>query len=154
MNLKTIALSILTAFAFSQAVAAADAGHPHTHAKKEAGPNGGRLITSLVPHAEFFVTADRKVQITFIDENDQPTAPAQQVVTVTTGSRLAPTKLTFSRSGDVLLSDAALPAGNDFPTVVQIKPSPDAEIVTTKFYLNLSKCPECKLGEYACICDH
>jgi hypothetical protein len=64
MKLKLIALPLLAALAFALSAPAAD----HDHDKKEAGPNGGRLLTALDPHAEFFVTADRKVQITFLDE--------------------------------------------------------------------------------------
>ena len=52
-----------------------DHDHGHTHAKKEAGPNGGRLLTALEPHAEFFVLPDRRVQITFLDAQDKPVAP-------------------------------------------------------------------------------
>lgn len=150
MKLKLIILPILVALASVNPAAAAD----HSHEKKEAGPNGGRLLKAIDPHAEFFVTADRKVQITFLDENDKPVAPGGQIVTVTAGDRTAPTQLTFTKSGNVLVSDVALPAGNDFPTVVQIKLSPDAKTVTEKFNLNMSTCPECKHGEYACICDH
>lgn len=156
MKLKIVVLPILAALALSLPASAAEQkpAADHDHEKKEAGPNGGRLITSLQPHAEFFVTADRKVQITFLDEDDKPVVPAGQIVTVTAGERSAPTKLTFTKSGNVLISDVALPAGNDFPTVVQIKASPDAQTVTEKFNLNLSTCPECKNAEYACICDH
>jgi hypothetical protein len=91
------------------------------HETIQAGPNGGRLLTKIQPRAEFLLTAERKVQITFVGADGKPIAPAEQVVTVTTGNRAAPIKLSFSKTGTVLLSDAALPPGNDFPTVVQIK---------------------------------
>jgi hypothetical protein len=149
MKTKSLLLGLLTALAFTSSLPGADREH-----KKEAGPNGGRLLTSIEPHAEFFVTADRKVQITFVDDNGQPVAPGDQIVIVTTGERSAPTKLTFTKTGKALISDAALPAGNGLPTVVQIKSSPDAKTVTEKFNLDLSICPECKHGEYACVCDH
>lgn len=151
---------LAAALAFTVAVApraiAAEHSHDHghEHAKKEAGPNGGRLITSVEPHAEFFVTAERKVQITFVDDAGKVVAPAGQVVTVTAGDRSAPTKLTFAAAGNSLISNAVLPAGNDFPTVVQIKASADAKTVTEKFNLNMSKCSDCSLAEYACTCAH
>lgn len=126
----------------------------HAHEKKVAGPNRGRILTGLEPRAEFFVTAARKVQITFLGKDGRPVPPAEQVVTVTAGDRAAPTKLSFSKSGNVLLSNAALPAGADIPTVVQIVPTPGAETVTHKFNTDLSKCGGCKNAEYACICDH
>ena len=122
--------------------------------KKIAGPNGGRLLTVIEPHAEFFVTSDRKVQITFVDDQLAPTPPAQQSVIVNAGDRSKPTTLNFTRHGDVLLSDGQLPDGNNFPTVVQIKMTPDAKTTVTRFNLNTITCSECSYSEYACICDH
>lgn len=128
--------------------------HDHDHGKKEAGPNGGRVIASVEPHLEFFVTSDRKVQITFLDDDEKAIAPAEQTVTVICGDRSSPTKLSFTKTGNVLLSDNTLPEGNDIPTVVQIKTTPDAKTVLEKFNLNLDQCPTCKFKEYACICEH
>ena len=130
------------------------AGKDHSHEKKVAGPNGGRILTSIEPHAEFFVTADRTVQITFVDDDFKPIAPAGQVVVVTTGERSAPVKMSFSKTDNTLLSEQSVPEGNSFPVVVQIKTSPDAKAIVEKFTLNLSNCPDCKLAEYACICSH
>lgn len=126
----------------------------HDDDKKVAGPNGGRILTTIEPRAEFFVTPDRKVQITFLGADGQAIAPADQSVTVTAGNRTAPTTLQFAKSGDRLLSDGALPAGNRMPAVVQIKASPEAKVVIERFTVNLATCPECKYAEYACICDH
>ncbi len=130
------------------------AGKNHSHEKKVAGPNGGRLLVSMEPHAEFLVTADRKVQITFVDDALKPLAPAAQVVTVTTGERSAPVKLSFAKTDNALLSEQTVPEGNNFPVVVQIKTSADAKAIVEKFTLNLSNCPDCKYAEYACICSH
>jgi len=44
------------------------------------------------PKAEFFVTKDRKVQITFLDKEGKAIEPAAQVVTVTAGERSAPVR--------------------------------------------------------------
>jgi hypothetical protein len=126
----------------------------HAHQKKTAGPNGGRVLMKVDPHAEFFVLSDRKVQITFLGDDGKVIAPGAQVITVTAGSRAAPTKLNFSRLGDVLLSDAALPEGNNFPAVVQIKVTAEAKAVIEKFNVNLSTCSGCSLAEYACTCGH
>ena len=147
MKIAILRILTLTALAFIAPVA-------NAHEKTEAGPNRGRLITSVTPHAEFFVTADRKVQITFVGADGKPVAPADQVVVVIAGDRSAPTKLTFTKTGNVLLSDAALPAGNDFPTVVQIKTTPEAKPVYARFNLNTSICGECQNAEYACVCGH
>ncbi|MGC4073545.1 MAG: hypothetical protein QM760_13725 [Nibricoccus sp.] len=111
-------------------------------------------MNAFDPAAEFFVTADRKVQITFLGKDGKAISPAAQVVTVTAGDRSAPTKLTFVKSGDVLISDVALPPGNNFPAVVQIKAAPDVKAVAAKFNVNLEKCSECDKAEYACCCGH
>lgn len=158
MNIKSLILPFIAALALSLPVSAADkkkGDHDHDHAKEKKiiAPNGGRIITAVEPHAEFLVTKDRKVQITFLGEDGKAIAPASQVVTVTAGERSSPTKLTFAKSGNMLVSDGVLPAGNDFPTVVQIKATPDAKAVTEKFNLNLSKCPTCSFAEYACTCE-
>lgn len=127
----------------------------HVHEKGEAGPNGGRIITSVDPAIEFFVTDGRKVQITFLG-TDHKTAvfPGTQTVSLIAGDRSNPTMLAFTRNGKLLLSDGALPEGDDFPTVLEIRPTPDAEPTREKFNLDLSDCPTCEFREYACICDH
>ena len=126
----------------------------HTHNKIIAGPNGGRVLTAVEPHAEFFVTDDRKVQITFVDDDIKAVALGEQSVSVIAGDRSSPTQLTFAKSGETLISDKTLPEGNDFPVVVQIKTSPGAETVREQFNVNLKDCPTCDQQEYACICDH
>ncbi|MDA9924868.1 hypothetical protein N9E25_16215 [Verrucomicrobiales bacterium] len=128
--------------------------HGHEHGGIEDGPNGGRLLTTVEPHLEFFVTDDRKVQITSIDEEEKAQPIGEQVVKVIGGSRSNPIRLSFAKQGDVLMSDIAFPEGNDFPVVVQIKNTADGETVTEKFNLNLVQCPECPNKEYACTCDH
>ena len=151
MKIKSIVLSFITILAL--AVTAAASGD-HSHEKKTAGPNGGRVLTKIDPHAEFFVMADRKAQITFLDDAGKAIAPSGQSVTMVAGVRTAPTKFTFVRSGDVLVSDGPLPAGKNFPAVIQIKSAPDAKAVVEKFNVDLSVCSGCSLAEYACICGH
>jgi hypothetical protein len=136
------------------AVGLSAASHAQEAKKKVAGPNGGRIIASLEPRAEFFVTPDRKVQITFLDKSGKTIPPADQVVTIVAGERMSPTTLTFSKAGNQLVSNVALPKGDDVPAVVQIRPTPGAKAVTEKFNVDLAKCGECKLAEYACICGH
>jgi len=126
----------------------------HDHDKAEAGPNGGKVIHEVEPHLEFFVTKDRKVQITALGEDGKAMPIGEQTVRVTGGSRSNPTKMSFEKKGDVLISNIAFPEGNDFPVVVQIKTAPDAKTVMEKFNLNLADCPTCDYKEYACTCDH
>ena len=133
---------------------ALSANFASAHETITAGPNRGRMLTKSKPPAEFLVTAERKVQITFIGADGKPVAPADQVVTVTTGNRAAPTTLTFTKAGNSLLSDALIPEGNGFPTVVQIKATPKEKASVARFNLNTTTCPGCKNAEYACICGH
>ena len=128
--------------------------HGHSHDTIVAGPNGGRILHDVDPHAEFLVTDDRKVQITFVDDSLEPIATEAQTVTAIAGDRAAPTKLAFAPSGTTLLSDNPLPEGNDFPIVISFKTTPDADTVRAKFNVNLEDCPTCDYKEYACTCDH
>jgi hypothetical protein len=128
-----------------------DDGHDH---KNIVGPNGGRVLTEFEPHAEFFVTEDRKVKITFVDEELKPVAAKDQVITVFAGDRSDPTELSFTVTENVLVSDKELPSGDDFPVVVMIKSTADSDEVGAKFQCNLHDCPTCDYKEYACICDH
>lgn len=131
-----------------------NAAEKHDHEHGKAGPTGGKLIADVEPHAEFFVNADKKVEIRFVNEDNKVIAPGEQVVSVTMGDRSAPTKLSFTKDGDKLVSDKAIPTGNDLPTIVQIKANASAKAVTEKFNLNLNKCPTCANAEYACTCEH
>jgi hypothetical protein len=149
---NTVLLSLALAFT-ATAEDKHDHDHDHDHAA-QAGPTGGKLITEVEPHVEFFVNAEKKVEIRFISDDMKVVAPAEQVITVILGDRTAPTTLTFTKDGDKLISDKAVPEGNDLPTVVQIKTTPDAKTVNEKFNLNLAQCPTCANKEYACTCAH
>ena len=150
--MKKLLTTTLLTLALTLTAIAADK-HDHEHADK-AGPNGGKLITEVEPHVEFFVNKDKKVEIRFVDDANKVVAPGEQVIAVTLGDRAAPTKLSFTKEGDKLISDKAVPEGNDLPTVVQIREKEGAKAVTEKFNLNLSDCPTCKNKEYACTCAH
>jgi hypothetical protein len=144
--MKSIALKLLAIAAFVAPAIAAE--------KKEGGPNGGRVMTATKPPLEFFVTKDRKVEITALTEDLKPGKLSGQVIAVTAGDRSKPTKLEFKEEGDKLVSTNALPEGNDYPVSVSIKTDAKAKAAYEKFNLNLEKCPTCKFQEYACICAH
>ncbi|MCB1132157.1 MAG: hypothetical protein KDN05_13595 [Verrucomicrobiae bacterium] len=159
MKTKLILTAIVAATALLATPAAlrAEDGHDHAghdHAKTIAGPNGGRVLTSVEPHLEFFVTADRKVKITPVDDEGKAVPLGEQSVTVIGGSRSKPTRMSFTKDGGSLVSDKAFPEGNEMPVVVQIKTKPDAKAVIEKFNLNLNECPTCEHKEYACTCAH
>lgn len=149
--MKKLLTTLLTlALAFTAGAADQD---KHDH-KTKAGPTGGRLITAVEPHVEFFVNKDKKVEIRFINDDMKVVAPGEQVISVTLGERSAPTKLSFAKEGGKLISDKAIPEGNDLPTVVQIRAKEGAKAVNEKFHLNLEQCPTCQNKEYACTCAH
>ena len=150
--MKKLLTTTLLGLALAITVSAADKDK-HEHAAK-AGPTGGRLITEVEPHVEFFVTKDKKVEIRFVDDDNKVVAPGEQVISVVMGDRSAPTKLAFTKDGNKLVSDKVIPEGNELPTVVQIKAKAGEKSVTEKFNLNLSKCPTCSNAEYACTCAH
>jgi len=126
----------------------------HDHGEVKAGPNGGRIITSVEPHLEFFVTDTRLIQITFLDDDGKAVAPKDQALSLIGGDRQNPVRLRFTKKGSVLLSDKALPEGNNLPIVLSIKADAKSKTVREKFNLNLSDCPTCKYKEYACVCEH
>lgn len=142
----------------SPALRAEEKEHDHKehaeHAKKEAGPNGGRVITATEPHFEFLVMPDGKVKITFLGEDGKATALKAQSVTAVSGERAAPTKLAFAKDGESLVSDKPLPEGKMIPIVLQVKVTADAKAVTEKFTVNLAQCSSCDHKEYACTCEH
>jgi hypothetical protein len=117
-------------------------------------PNGGRIIEIVEPHAEFVVTAEKKIAIRFLDDAGKVIAPGEQVVTVVMGDRAKPTKLAFTKDGDKLVSDKTIPDGKDLPVVLQIRAKAGEKAITEKFNLNLTTCPTCEHQEYACTCDH
>lgn len=133
---------------------AAMAEEKHDHAHKEAGPNGGRIVTAMEPHFEFLVMPDRTLKITFLGEDGKPVAMKEQSITAIGGDRANPTKFAFARNGESLVSDKPLPEGTMIPIVIQVKLSPDAKTVTVKFTVNLANCTTCQHQEYACICGH
>jgi len=150
--MKKLITTTLLALALTFTASAAETGK-HEH-KDKAGPTGGKLITAVEPHVEFFVNKDKKVEIRFINDDMKVVTPGEQVISVTLGDRSAPRKLSFAKEGDKLISDKVIPEGNDLPTVVQIRAKEGAKAVNEKFNLNLEQCPTCKNKEYACTCAH
>jgi hypothetical protein len=136
---------LLLAFALSAATGLA--------AEIVAGPKGGRLLGAEPPRAEFFVTADRHVEITFYDASLQPVAPGEQAVQVTAEAPGDRTRLTMEKTSASFRSREPLPAGEPYRVVVQIRPTPDARPMNFRVDLNLHVCGECSRAEYACTCE-
>lgn len=123
--------------------------------KSVAGPKGGRLLATA-PHAvEFFVTKDRKVEVTFYDAHQKVVAPGERVVTVTAEPKSGRTPVALVPSETGFVSTAPLPApGEVYRVVVQIRDSATARPQNYRLDLNLGQCGECKYAEYACACAH
>lgn len=143
MKLKSIALAVVALGATLSLYAE----------KIVAGPKGGRLLESEPYKAEFFVTADRKVEITFYDATLKPVDPGAQVVTVTAEPSSGKAKLELEKTATGFVSKTALPAGDPYRVVVQTRASADAKPKNFRVDLNLAKCGECQKVEYACTCE-
>ena len=103
------------------------------------GPNGGRLLKGTTPAVELLVIDDRKVQLTLVGEDGNALSPGTEVVTLTTGDRGAPTTLTFISTGNVFVSNAALPEGDDLAVVIELKATPDATSRYSRLQLKLKE---------------
>lgn len=126
----------------------------HNHEVRVAGPNGGRIIHTVKPRFEFFVRDDRKIQITFLNDENSPMAPAAQAISAVAGDRSNPTHLTFAQHDGILLSISGLPEGNNVPIILTIKNTSETKAVRERFMVNLNPCPSCDYPEYACTCEH
>ena len=121
--------------------------------KMTPGPKGGRLLENEAPRAEFFVEKDRKVTLTFYDASLKSVPAAEQTATMIAEAKGGKTKIEFEKKGDLLVSKAPLPEGNDYIVVVQLRAKPDAKPQNFRIKYNATVCEKCKRAEYACICD-
>ena len=127
----------------------------HDHDKPIPGPKGGRILEVEGGHAEFFVQQDKKVSITFYDSEMKPAAPGDQVVKVIAEAPSGKATLDFEKAGDAFVSSSALPEGDGYRIVVQIKSAADAKAQNFRVDYHTEICGECKHPEYACTCpDH
>lgn len=153
----TLVLTLITASLSAQHshVSGSDHDHPHAEAKAEpAAPNGGRLVTTVVPHLEFLLLEDRRVEIRAVNDSGEVIPIAEQQVSVIGGDRSQPVRISFVKEGALLLSEGAFPEIEGMPVILQIKPAADAATMREKFYLKTHICSGCNLSEYACTCGH
>lgn len=121
--------------------------------KVVAGPKGGRLLESEPVRAEFFVRADRHVEVAFYDAALKPVAPAAQVVAVTAEPKEGRVKLELTKGETGFVSAAPLPAGEPYRVVVQLRATPEAKPQNFRIDVNLGHCGGCSRAEYACTCE-
>lgn len=123
------------------------------HAEKAvAGPKGGRVLEAEPHHAEFFVTPDRHVEITFLDAALKPVAPGAQVVSVIAEPTSGKITVDLEKTATGFVSKTVLPEGAPYRVVVQTRATPDAKPKNFRIDLNLATCGECQKAEYACTC--
>lgn len=115
---------------------------------------GGRMLENTAPHAEFWVNADRKAEITFYGDDMKPVAITEQVVAVTAEAPSGKVKLTLENQDGALVSAEQLPEGDGYTVVVQIKANADAKSENFRIPMHLETCGGCQRAEYACTCDH
>ena len=118
-----------------------------------AGPKGGRLLETQPQKAEFFVTKDRKVEVTFYDAALKPVAPSAQQVTITAEPKTGRTPVELAKTATGFTSKTALPeSAEPYRVVVQIRATPEAKPANFRIDLNTDTCGECHHAEYACTC--
>lgn len=118
-----------------------------------AGPKGGRLLETEPQKAEFFVNADRKVEISFYDAALKSVPPAAQVVAVSAEPKAGRTALEMERTATGFVSKTALPAGEPYRVIVQVRETPGAKPRNFRIDFNPGICGECQRAEYACVCE-
>jgi hypothetical protein len=118
------------------------------------GPKGGKVLETKPLRAEFFVQSDKRVSITFYDDNMKLVAPGEHVVKVIAEAPSGKSTLNFEKTGDSLISTVPLPDGEGYRIVVQIMQTADAKPQKFRIDYRTEICGECKLAEYACVCGH
>ncbi len=117
------------------------------------GPAGGRLLETEPARTEFVVNAERKAEIRFYDAALKPAAPTTQVVAVTAEPASGRAKLEVVRTEFGFVTTDALPAGEPYRVVVQVRATPEAKPQNFRIDLNLGHCAGCDRAEYACTCE-
>ncbi len=134
--------------AFVLAVTTAFAGE-----ETAAGPKGGRMLIADPIRAEFFVTAERRVEIAFCDEAGKAVPPGAAAVSVTAETAGGRVALPLVPKDNGLVSAEPLPPGEPYLVVVQLRATAGARPTNFRIELNLHECGECQHAEYACTCD-
>jgi hypothetical protein len=133
---------ILTALLLAGSVIAAEKIVP--------GPKGGKMLDQ---QTEFYVEKDRTVVLAFYGADLKPQPVGAQTAVIWADAKSGRVKLEMEKKGDVLVSKTALPEGDGYNVMVQLKSTPDAKAQNHKVNLNIEPCTKCQRAEYACICE-
>src|SRR5262245_893832 len=72
------------------------------------GPKGGKLLENLSPRAEFFIDKDRKVVVTFYDDNLKVVPVGEQTAAMILQPPQMRQKIEFEKKDGALVSQSAL----------------------------------------------
>lgn len=136
------------------AASSAFAEDGHQHGKPLPGPNGGRIIEAAGIHAEFLVRPDRKVIVAFFTEDMKPLPPGGNMISAVAEAVSGKVILDFEKTAEGFVSTTALPEGDGYRVVLQIKSDAGARPQNIRIDYVSKLCGGCKLAEYACTCDH
>lgn len=120
---------------------------------KASGPSGGRMLDSS-PRVEFFVNGERKVEVRLWDEQLKPLPLSSGLIGVIAQAPSGKTTLNMEAKADALVSTAALPEGDGYTVVVQVRATADSKPQNFRIPLHMENCGGCQRAEYACTCDH
>ena len=137
-RLHLLCLSLLSSLSFA-------------HEGVELGPNGGRILEfskNETMHGELTLKGGR-FHVALLDKDMKPVALAEQTLTVTTGDRESPRKLTVEKDAQGFVMPAASPGEW---LILQFRNSPADKAVTARFEYNTAICEECKSPEWICKC--
>ena len=148
--MKTLLSSTLTLLLMATGAFAEEA---HGHDKVIPGPKGGKIVEVEGGHAEFFVQSDKKISVTFYGEDMKPLAPAEQTIVAIAEAPAGKSKLEFDKTGDAFISKTALPDGEGYRIVLQVRSTADAKPQNLRIDYHAEVCGKCKRAEYACICE-
>jgi hypothetical protein len=84
----------------------------------------------------------------------KPGAAGGQEIKVIAEAKTGKATLEFEKSGEAFVSKAALPEGDGYRVVVQIKNDAAAKPQNFRIDYHSEICGGCKLAEYACVCEH
>ena len=129
---------------------AAHAGkEDHSQCGVVVGPNGGRMLVAFKPHAEFILTADNKIKLTFLDADNKPVASGAKSVRIVVDNNLVETT-----AEGVSLVSGVIDLSNPVTVVVSIKDQAGKKFNSKRFELSKEFCDKCNHPEYACTCHN
>ena len=125
----------------------------HRH-EAVAGSPAGKVLEIPGGHAEFFVQADRTVRVAFYDRAMKSVPPAAHEVRAVAETKPAKAVLEFKKTGEAFVSTSALPEGDGYRIVLQIRSAPEVPPRNFRITYLAHTCGGCDRAEYACTCGH